>query len=78
MRAESYVYQDEAGKGHVGRKLPAGMQASRIANPGDEVPDAVVKKLGLKDLKDRNKYDEKQTYDYPKEGPDGTVIHRPS
>ncbi len=59
MIAESYVYEDENGKGYVGRRLPDGVGSVRlICPPGGVLPDERVEALGLKNLKDRNKYDE--------------------
>ena len=78
MRAESYVYVDEDGKGYVGRTIPGpAIQVTRVAKRGDWVDDDDVKAMGLKDLDDHNTYDEPQTYDYPKMGKDGEVIPRP-
>ncbi len=60
MKAESYVYGRDNGNGsfsdgYVGRH-PVG-SLTKIANPGDEVPDEVVAELGLEDLADHTDYD---------------------
>lgn len=58
--AESFVYKLPDGKGHVGRKLPKGVEyAELICKPGGKMTDKQVAALGLKDLKDRNRYGKK-------------------